>query len=99
MEIPLHALIEFDEETREFWTADNLDHYDLMFEKDDQFILLCHLYQMPGHCMVIRLADKKIYGPLHTEDFDVVPFEEHTVSYNDGTDSYQIHSIEERRDQ
>jgi hypothetical protein len=40
------------------------------------FVFLCHISQMPGHCMVIRLKDKKIYGPLHTEDFEDVPEDE-----------------------
>lgn len=71
---PRHALVRFCKEIKDIW--DTLQDPEDYPDKDDVFVFLCHVYQMPGHCMLIRLGDNKIFGPFHTENFEDIPEEE-----------------------
>lgn len=46
------------------------------FTKDDTFVYLGDIVQMPGHCIVIRMKDGKVFCGYHTEDFVEIPEEE-----------------------
>jgi len=46
------------------------------FDLSEQFIFLCNVIPQPDHCMIIRLVDRKVYGPFHNEDFEPIPEED-----------------------
>ncbi len=82
MPTPQHTLVRFAGEIRDGWETSTDDHplgmnaYYPGFQRDEQFVFLCHIFQMPGHCMLIRLANNQIHGPSHTEDYEEVPEDE-----------------------
>lgn len=53
----LNTLVKFDT---------NLDY---PFSKHDRFVYMGDIVQMPGHCVVARLSDGKIFTCYHTYNF------------------------------
>lgn len=39
------------------------------FNDGDKFVFLGEIEQMPGHCVVVRLSDNKIFTCYHTDSF------------------------------
>ena len=39
------------------------------FADTDKFIYLGDIVQMPGHCILIRFSDGKVFSAYHTENF------------------------------
>lgn len=39
------------------------------FSPDDVFVYLGEIIQMPGHCIVIRQSDGRVFCGCHTENF------------------------------
>jgi hypothetical protein len=46
------------------------------FRPEDRFVYLGDIVQMPGHCVVVRISDSKVFCCYHTDDFAEVPEEE-----------------------
>ncbi len=40
-------------------------------ERNPRFILLGEILQMPGHVVVIRMHDQKIFAGFHDDNFEV----------------------------
>ena len=58
----LNTLVKFD--------THNLDNWDdYPFSKHDRFVYMGDIVQMPGHCIVARLSDGKIFTCYHTYNF------------------------------
>jgi len=39
------------------------------FSESDRFVYMGDIVQMPGHCVVVRLGDGKVFTCYHTDDF------------------------------
>ncbi len=51
-------------------------HYDKIFGKNAVFIYMGDIVQMPGHCVLIRVPDDKLFTCYHTDTFRALTEEE-----------------------
>jgi len=64
MSIREKALVRFD-----FENTPAEYHKAYPFTEKDRFVYLGDIVQMPGHCIVVRLKDDKVFTCYHTDDF------------------------------
>jgi len=43
------------------------------FKAEDRFVYMGDIVQMPGHCVIVRLQDGKMFCCYHTDGFIAVP--------------------------
>lgn len=67
-----YALIKLNEE---YLSDEVLASYP--FKKDESYIFLGEIVQMPGHCIVVGMHDNKVYSGYHTDNFIEVPEDSH----------------------
>jgi len=64
MSIRQNALVRFD-----FSDLPVKYHKEYPFAEHDRFVYLGDIVQMPGHCVVVRLRDDKVFTCYHTDNF------------------------------
>lgn len=51
-------------------------HSEYPFTKTDRFVFLNEIWNMPGHCVVVRTKDHNVFTCYHTDNFVVLTEDE-----------------------
>lgn len=46
------------------------------YSKNENFLFISEITNMPGHCMLLDLATRDLIGPYHTDNFRICTEEE-----------------------
>lgn len=60
------------------WDVSNeiMDQYYSKYSKNENFIFISEITNMPGHCMLFDFATRELIGPYHTDNFRICTDEE-----------------------
>jgi len=61
----------------DFSGLDTKYHSQYPFSREDRFVYLGDIPQMPFHCIVARVSDGRVFSGFHTENF--IPLTEEEV--------------------